>query len=253
MKRFDVQGLSIALVDDQKIAWSRGFGYADVNKRVPARPETVYPAGSIAKLFTIAAALQLQEQKRIDIDQPLRSYLPEFSFQTRFPDSRPITVRSIMTHHSGLPSDYLRGMISRAPISLVDRASGLKREWVAYPPDFIFSYSNAAIQLLGYLAEKASGKDFVSYTNESLFQPMGMSHTSFVVEPYMRPFLSKGYRSGRESEEILLQPVPSPDCPIYTSAVDLGRFIEMIFAERDVRGPADPEAGDSGRGISSSE
>jgi len=135
-----------------------------------------------------------------------------------------------MTHHSGLASDYLRGMISRAPIPLADRTSGLKREWVAYPPDLIFSYSNAAVQLLGYLAEKASGRDFVSYTNESLFQPMGMSHTSFVVEPHMRPLLSKGYRSGRESEEILLQPVPSPDCPIYTSALDLGRFIEMIFA-----------------------
>ncbi len=63
MKRFNIQGLSIAIVDDQKIIWTQGFGYADVNNRIPAKPETIYPAGSIAKLFTITAALQLQNRK----------------------------------------------------------------------------------------------------------------------------------------------------------------------------------------------
>ena len=230
MRRFNIQGLSIALVDDQEIVWARGFGYADANKRISAGPETIYPAGSIAKLFTIAAALQLQEQHRIDIDQPLQAYLPEFSVKTRFEGSPPITIRSIMTHHSGLPSDRLKEMISRTPIRLEEKVKGLGGEWVAYPPGFIFSYSNVAIQLLGYLVERAGGKDFAAYMNESLFQPMGMNHTSFVVEPNMKPFLSKGYRSGRESEEILSQPTASPDCPIYTSVADLGRFIETIFA-----------------------
>ena len=76
MKRHNVQGLSIALVDDQKIIWAQGFGYADVNNRIPAKPETIYPAGSIAKLFTVTAALQLAEQNRIDLDQPLQAYFP---------------------------------------------------------------------------------------------------------------------------------------------------------------------------------
>ena len=155
MKRYNVQGLSIAIVDDQKIVWAQGFGYADVNNRIPARPETLYPAGSIAKLFTITAALQLAEQNRIDIDQPLQAYLPEFSIKTRFPGSSPITIRSIMTHHSGLPSDHLKEIISLGPIPLTGLARELGDEWVAYPPNFIFSYSNVAIQLLG-LCWKAS-------------------------------------------------------------------------------------------------
>ncbi len=87
-----------------------------------------------------------------------------------------------------------------------------------------------AIQLLGYLVERVCAKDFASYMKESLFHPMGMNYTSFVIEPHIIPLLSKGYRGGRESEEILLRPVPSPDCPIYTSVIDLGRFIQMIFA-----------------------
>jgi CubicO group peptidase (beta-lactamase class C family) len=226
--------MSIAIVDDQRIVWTQGFGYADAANRVPANPETIYPAGSIAKLFTITAALQLAEQDKIEIDQPLRAYLPEFSVKTRFPDSPPITVRSLLTHHSGLPSDHLKEMISRNPMPLPEMLKELSEAWVASPPNFIFSYSNVAIQLLGYLVERTSGKDFATYMNESVFRPMGMNHTSFVVEPAMRPHLSKGYKGGRESEEILLHPIPSPDGPIFTSVVDLSRFIQMIF----VRGKA---------------
>ena len=231
MRQFNIQGLSIALVDDQKIVWTQGFGYADVNNRVLAKPETIYPAGSIAKLFTITAALKLAEQNHLDLDKPLQDYLPEFSIKTRFPGFGPITARSIMTHHSGLPSDHLKEMINLNPISLTQLAKGLGEEWVAYPPNFIFSYSNVALQLLGLMVERISHKDFDVYMEESVFRPMGMHHTSFVIEPHIKPFLSKGYRGGRESEEILLRPLASPDCPIYTSAIDLGRFIQMIFAD----------------------
>jgi CubicO group peptidase (beta-lactamase class C family) len=230
MKRHNVQGLSIAIVDDQKIIWAQGFGYADVNNRITAKPETIYPAGSIAKLFTITAALRLAEQDRIDLDQPIQTYFPEFSIKTRFPGADPITIRSIMTHHSGLPSDHLREIIGLEPMPLAGLAGELGDEWVAYPPNFIFSYSNVAIQLLGLMLESVSRKDFASYMDETLFQPMGMSHTSFVMEPREKSLLSKGYRRGQESREILLHPHPSPDGPIYTSVVDLSRFIEMVFA-----------------------
>ena len=211
MKRYNIQGLSIAIVDDQKIIWTQGFGYADVTNRIPAKPETIYPAGSIAKLFTITAALQLAEQNKIDLDQPLQAYLSEFSIKTHFPGSGPITIRSIMTHHSGLPSDHLKKMISRIPIPLTEMVKELGDEWVAYPPDLIFSYSNVAIQLLGFILERVSHKDFASCMDESLLGPMGMNHTSFVIESRPRPFLSKGYKGGRESEEILLHAIPSPD------------------------------------------
>ncbi len=230
MRRYNIQGLSIALVDDQKIIWAQGFGYADVANRTPAQPETIYPAGSIAKLFTITAALQLAEQNKLNLDQPLQDYLPEFSIKTRFPGSGPITARSTMTHHSGLPSDHLKEMISLSPIPLTQMVKGLGEEWVAYPPNFIFSYSNVAVQLLGLMVERVGHKDFASYMDESVFRPMGMNHTSFVIEPRLKPLLSKGYKRGQESEEILSRPLPSPDGPIYTSVIDLSRFIRMVFA-----------------------
>lgn len=89
----DVTGLSIALVDEKGIVWSEGFGYADKEAEIRATPDTVYNAGSISKIFTAAAAMQLTEQGKLDIDQPLQKYLPEFSIKSRFGDTRKITPR----------------------------------------------------------------------------------------------------------------------------------------------------------------
>lgn len=109
MKKNDVTGLSLALVDDQRIVWAEGFGFADVGHHIPATPDTVYRIGSISKLFTATAAMQLAEQGRLDINQPLQSYLPEFSVKSRFASAISITPRTLMTHHSGLPSDLQKG------------------------------------------------------------------------------------------------------------------------------------------------
>jgi CubicO group peptidase (beta-lactamase class C family) len=230
MEKYNVQGLSIAMVDDQRVIWAQGFGYADVSKKIPATPETIYPTASIAKLFTIIAALQLTEQNKINLDQPLQTYLPEFSIKTRFPDAPPITPRSLMTHHSGLPSDRLKGIMSRKPVPFTDVVNKMKDEYVSYPPNFIFSYSNLAIRLLGYMVQKISGQDFVSYMDESVLRPIGMTHASFIPRSDIRPLLSKGYKEGKESRDFLLRDLPSPEGPLYASAIDLGRFIQMIFA-----------------------
>ena len=109
MKANRIIGLSIALVDDQSVVWEQGFGFADKEKKLPATPETIYRLGSISKLFTATAAMQLADQGKLDIDKPVEVYLPEFSIKSRFTDAHAITPRNIMTHHSGLPRDYLKG------------------------------------------------------------------------------------------------------------------------------------------------
>lgn len=100
-----ITGLSVALVDDQEMVWAEGFGHADKENGVKATPQTIYGVASISKLFTATAIMQLAESGEIDIDQPLQTYLPEFSINSRFTGPGPITLRNVMTHHSGLPSD----------------------------------------------------------------------------------------------------------------------------------------------------
>ena len=192
MKKRDVTGLSIALVDDQRVVWAEGFGYADKAGNVPASPETVYRAGSISKLFTATAAMQLAERGRLDIDRPLGDYLPGFSIRTRFADAAPVTPRSIMTHHSGLPSDYLKGMWTRNPEPFTRVAGYVRDEYAANPPGVVFSYSNLGVTLLGDAIGKVAGRDFASHRPGRDPSPAG--DEPFLLFPVGRPDAPCGER-----------------------------------------------------------
>jgi CubicO group peptidase (beta-lactamase class C family) len=228
MKKRDVTGLSIALVDDQRVVWAEGFGYADKAGNVPASAETIYRAGSISKLFTATAAMQLAERGRLDIDRPLGDYLPGFSIRTRFAGSAPVTPRSIMTHHSGLPSDYLKGMWTRDPEPFTRVTAVLQDEYAANPPGTVFSYSNLGVTLLGDAIGKVAERDFVSLVRDEILLPLGMSRSSFSPSADRTPLAAKGYRKGTEAEEPPLRDVPAGG--LNTSVNDLSRFVRMVFA-----------------------
>lgn len=228
MKKRDVTGLSIVLVDDQRVVWAEGFGYADKAGNVLASPDMVYRAGSISKIFTATAAMQLAERGRLDIDRPLGDVLPGFSIRTRFPGAAPVTPRSIMTHHSGLPSDYLKGMWTRDPESFTRVAERLRDETAVGPPGTVFSYSNLGVTLLGDAVGKVAGRDFSSHVRDEILLPLGMGRSSFSPSADRTPLAAKGYRKGKEAEDPPLRDVPAGG--LNTSVLDLGRFIRMVFA-----------------------
>jgi len=227
MKKNDVTGLSIALVDDQQVVWARGFGYADEKNEREATPETVYRIGSLTDLFTATAAMQLVEQGGFDIDQPLKNYLPEFSIHTRFTTTSQITPRMLMTHHSGLPSALQKGMWSSRPEPFTEVATLINNEYAAYPPGYLFSYSTIGATLLGHAVERASGREYTSFIHDSLLQPLAMTHSGF-FQRRENGFLSKGYNNGREIADPPVRDIPANG--LYSTALDLSRFMEMIFA-----------------------
>lgn len=155
-----ITGLSVALVDDQRLVWAEGFGYADKENGIAATPETIYGVASVSKLFTAAAIMQLADQGKLAIDQPVQRYVPAFSINSRFPDAGPITPHTLMDHHSGLPSDITNGMVTygdnqdvltRSEFhNLVDE---INQTYVTDPPNTAFSYSNLGYSLLGRAVE----------------------------------------------------------------------------------------------------
>jgi len=229
MKKYKVQGLSIALVDDQKIIWAEGFGHADVKNKISATAETVYRIGSISKLFTATAAMQLVEQGKVNLDHPITDYVPEFSIKSRFDDAGPITPRNLMTHHSGLPGDILKGFFVDEADHYSSVFSELKNEYTAYPPNYIFSYSNLGMSLVGYMVEKVSGVAFPKYMDENLFEPMGMEHSSFETPDDLRPLLSKGYNVKKEGKLADIRDVPAGS--MVSNVLDMSQFIKMVFAD----------------------
>jgi len=228
MKKNDVTGLSIALVDDQQVVWAEGFGFADQANNVPATPETVYRAGSISKLFTATAAMQFVEQGKLDIDKPLKTYLPEFSIKSRFPNAGPITPRTIMTHHSGLPTNLAKGMWTIHPEPFENEVKLLQEEYAANPPNYVFSYSNIGVTLLGHALKKIAGRDFADHMEASVLGPLGMTHSAFSPAPDRSALGTKAFRKGAEVEESSLRDLPAGG--LNTTVLDLSRFMEMVFA-----------------------
>jgi CubicO group peptidase (beta-lactamase class C family) len=228
MDESSIAGLSIALVDDQRIIWAAGFGYADRERKIPATADTLYRAGSISKLFTDTAAMQLAEQGRLDIDKPLRGYLPGFSIKTRGPGSVEITARQLMTHHSGLPSDRLKGLLNPHPAPFSGLVSDIRDDYAVYPPNTVYHYSNLAVTLLGAAVQNVSEMPFADYMKQSVLLPLGMSESSFDYGLAASPQMAKGYR-GREPEtEPPLRVVPAGG--LTSSVNDLSRFMSMMFA-----------------------
>lgn len=220
----EITGISIALIDDQRVIWQQGFGHADLENDIHATPETIYRAGSIAKVFTAAATMQLAEQGKIDIDQPLKLALPEFSIKTRFPKASPVTPRNVMMHHSGLPSNFLRGMFVRQPARYETVIEGLRDEHLSFPPNFVFSYSNVGMALLGATVQKVSGLPFDDYMDRNFFQPMGMTRSSFAS-----PAVTKAYDRNKPTEVFTLRDMPAAN--LLSNVVDLSQFVKMHFAE----------------------
>ncbi len=230
MRRVGVPGLSIALVDDQRVVWAQGFGYADAARKLPATTQTLYGIGSISKLFTATAVMQQVEQGHIDLDTPITQYLPEFSMRTRYTGSAPISVRNLLTHHAGLPGDYLKGMWSLHPAPFEQLLPLLRNEYVSYPPDLVFSYSNIGYALLGRLVEQASGQPYVAYMQTALLTPLGMSHSHYLTQSSDDPELAVGYRQGKPgAERYLLREVPAG--ALVSSVSDMSRFIRMCLAD----------------------
>lgn len=247
MKKYKMTGLSIALVDDQHIVWAEGFGYADEANHVRATPETVYMVGSISTLFTGIAVMQLAEQGKININRSLKTYLPEFSIKTRYTKADPITPRAVMSHHSGLPANFLEGMWTRNPARIPELRENythllhkIKDEYTTTPPHFVFSHSNLGMSVLGHMVEKVSGKDFVSYMDESVLTPIGMNHSWFRLTSgtsgasHIHSLLSKGYHKGEETRPLFARDLPAYS--LHSNVLDMSRFVMMVFAGGRVGG-----------------
>lgn len=162
----NVPGLSLAIVQDQELAWSGGFGLADIEHKTPARADTIYGICSISKLFTGIAVMQLRDQGKFNLDDPIAGLLPWFDLKQAHEGSPEPTLRAVLTHSSGLPreSDY---PYWEAPDFIFptreDVREKLGKQATLYPADRYYQYSNLGLTLAGEIVAEHSGKDFDSY------------------------------------------------------------------------------------------
>jgi CubicO group peptidase (beta-lactamase class C family) len=173
MEESGTPGMSVAVGIDGRIIWSEGFGYADVENRVPVWEETKFRIGSVSKPVTAAALGLLYQQDRLDFDAPVQRYVPSF------PEKRwPITTRQLAGHLAGIR--HYRGaefLSSRRYETVTEGLEIFQDDTLLFEPGSRWSYSSYAWNLLSAVVEGASGEGFLTYMQEKVFEPLGMVHT----------------------------------------------------------------------------
>jgi CubicO group peptidase (beta-lactamase class C family) len=226
-----IAGLSIALVDDQRVVWAQGFGFADKAAGTPAGPDTLYRMGSISKLFTNTAAMQLVAEGRLALDAPVQQVLPWFRIGSAWPEPK-ITLRGLMTHHAGLPRDLAGGMwLKAAPTPERDFRAALRAladEQLHAPPGLAFSYSNLGLDLVGAMVEAASGEPFEERLQRRVLAPLGMRDALIAAAPPAVPAMARGHFQGVPQIEPALRDVPAGG--LTASVSDMARFAMLQFA-----------------------
>lgn len=240
-----IPAISVALVDDQDMVWAAGFGMQDRDAGVPATEHTVYRVGSVSKLFTDIAIMQLVERGELDLDAPITTYLPNFTPENPF--GTPITLRQLTSHRSGLVREPPVGhYFDPTEPSLAQTVASLSSTRLVYPPTERIKYSNAAIATVGYVLEVSQGVPFTRYVAEHVLAPLGMTGSSFTPDPDIVAELAKAYMWGKDGREFAaptFQLGMSPAGSMYAPVGDLARFMSAFFAGgKGVNGPVLPSA-----------
>jgi CubicO group peptidase (beta-lactamase class C family) len=237
MERDDIAGLVIVVVADGKILFAKGYGYADREKKKPVSvEETLFRPGSISKLFTWTAVMQLVEQGKLNLDNDVNDYL-DFKIPSTF--TEPITLRNIMTHTPGF-EDAIKDLFVARPEDVLplDRYLSTHMPSRIFPPGTTPAYSNYATALAGYIVQRVSGEKFEDYISAHIFQPLGMAHSTFIqpLPENLKPFMSEGYRLGSgEPQKFELVPA-SPAGALSIAGADIARFMIAHLEEGEYYG-----------------
>ena len=235
----DLAAMSIALVDEEGVAWAAGFGEQSPNH--PATPTTVYRVGSVSKLFTDIAVMQLHERGELDIDAPVTDYLPDFAPDNSSPT--PITLRQLMSHRAGLIREPPVGnYFDDSGTDLAATIASLNDTPQIYPPEARVKYSNAGIAVVGYALEVTQGEPFADYVKRAVLAPIGMDHSAFAPDPDIVDDLADAYMWGIDRPDYdapTFELGMAPAGSMYSTVLDLARFIEVMFRRGELEDPAD--------------
>jgi D-alanyl-D-alanine carboxypeptidase len=236
LRQHHLPGTAVGVVRGQECVWSRGFGFADIASRRRPDADTLYRVASITKTFTATAVLQLRDDGRLRLDDPVVHHLPEFGrARLRFGSPEDITIRRLLSHRAGLitegPFSYWDTLEFPTMADVLDR---LAESEVVIEPDSASKYSNLAFALLGEVVARISGRPYEEYVRAEIFEPLGMTSSTFAPDGALRGQMATGYDPHPFEDE----PVPAGHTStrgitaaagLYTTVHDLARWIALQF------------------------
>lgn len=237
-----IGSVTVGVVDGGSLVWTKSYGYADMEAKRPATRDSIYRVGSITKQFTALMLLQLVEQGRVRLTDPLEKYFPEVAQVPKLsPAQAPITLVQVATMTSGL---------AREPEGPADHSNGPMAGWeqkvlasvpharYAYEPGTRYLYSNIGYAMLGIALQRAAGEPFTKYIEKRIIAPLGMTSTTFDPGEALRPRIAKGYAlsDGKPSSDSPVREIEGrgyrvPNGALFSTVDDLARFLAFELGD----------------------
>ena len=253
VERHELAGAVMLVADTQQVLGQWAVGFADVAGQKPMQPNSLFWIASQSKPITATALMMLVDEGKVNVDDPVEKYLPEFRGQMVLAEkdadhallkrpAHPITVRNVLSHTSGLPFSSAIEVPTLDRLPLADRVRSYAMTPLDFEPDTKYQYSNAGINTAARIIEVVTGKSFEEFLDERLFKPLGMRDTTFWPTEDQAARIAKSYKPGPNNTGLeettigqLQYPLtdrrdryPIPAGGLFSTAADIVRFYQML-------------------------
>ncbi len=235
LKEHNVPGVSLAVIRDGKVYWAKGYGIADKEKKIPVSSITRFNIGSVSKTLTAFAVLMLAEKGMINIDSPINLYLNRWQLPTSKFDHQKVNIRRVLSHTAGLSVAGYHGVykpqdpLPKLEQSLFGYEGSDGALYVMQEPGVGLRYSSGGYTLLQMMIEDVTGKPFSEFMQKAIFDPLGMTNTSYdwsvIKSTVATPYDEKGKAWPQ------YQYVEQGSGGIYTTAADLAKFVSLLVTK----------------------
>ncbi len=238
----NLPGITASIVSDQELIWAGAYGMANIDENIKAEVKTLCSICSISKLFTSVAIMELYDEGKLRLDDKINDVLPWYDLEQQYSDSGPITIRSLLSHSSGLPRENTFSHWSGPNYSFPNKAqiqAKLSTQKTLYPSSTYYQYSNLAFTLLGYVVEEVSGESFEDYIEKNILSQLELQNTSPTMPVSLHGTdLAVGYsvlsRNGTRKKMNSFQANGVAAAAGFSSNVeDLAKFASWQFRLRD--------------------
>ena len=236
-KEQKIPGATVAIVENGEITFAKGYGYADVAKKIPATADTPFRAGSISKSVTSIAVMTLVEQKKLLLDAPIATLVPDVHFINQWEPTDPVRLVHLLEHTTGWPDISTRVLAQDGKgWSTLQGLQFMDHEFVSrWKPGRFTVYNNAGPAVAAHALERVTGQTFEQYVRDTVLRPMGMTTADFDLTPDLASRIAKSYTpDGAETpyQYIILRPAGS----LNISARELAQLVRFYINQGSVDG-----------------